>query len=99
MQQHADGQVYVTENGEQRLHAVIHGQDDVEIQIGGHAGRVQIDKFYGPLIFWPIRVTLDMAGCEWVVERECGPVGEWREVTRIPGQLDSDFNDPDRDVD
>lgn len=54
---------------------------------------VEIDKMYGPLVFWGIRVTPRIDTCEWVVEREYGPEGEWREVCRIPGQLESDFAD------
>jgi hypothetical protein len=30
--------------------------------------------------------------CEWIIEREFGPQGEWREVARIPGQLEEDFS-------
>lgn len=54
---------------------------------------IEIDKMYGPLVFWSIRVTADRETVEWVVEREFGPEGEWSEVTRIPGQLVSDFID------
>lgn len=92
VQQHDDGQVYLSENGAQMLHAQINGPMDVTVQVG-HDGRVQIDKLYGPLVFWPIRVSMDFDSCEWVIERECGPEGEWREWTRIPGQLDADFTD------
>lgn len=92
MQQHADGQVYISENGEPRLHAKIRGRNDLEIQIGSD-GVVEIDKLYGPLVFWSLRVSCDTETCEWVIERKMGPAGEWREWTRIPGQLDSDFTE------
>lgn len=95
--QYDDGQIYVTENGQQMLHAKIRGPHDVEVQVGGHGGAVAIDKLYGPLIFWPIRVTLDLDACEWVIERHYGPEGEWLEAARIPGQLDSDFTDNSAD--
>jgi hypothetical protein len=91
VQQHADGQVYVSEGGVPMLHAQINGPHDVEVQVGV-GGKVTIDKLYGPLVFWPIRVSMDTATCEYVIERECGPIGEWREWCRIPGQLESDFS-------
>jgi hypothetical protein len=90
--QYDDGQIYVTENGRQMLHAEINGPMDVTVQVAV-TGKVEIDKLYGPLIFWPIRVSLDRDSCEWIIERQFGPVGEWREMTRIPGQLDEDFSD------
>jgi hypothetical protein len=90
--QFENGQIYVTEKGEHRLHAQINGEHDVEIQVGVRA-RVMIDKLYGPLVFWPIRVSMDFDTCEWVIERQFGPEGVWREAVRIPGQLDSDFSD------
>lgn len=90
LQQHDDGQVYLSESGRQMLHAQVHGPHDVTVQVGGDA-RVRVDKLYGPLVFWDIRVSLDMAACEWVIERLHGPGGEWREAARIPGQLAEDF--------
>lgn len=66
------------------------GKAEVHVSAGD---TVTIDKMFGPLIFWSIRVTPDFGSCEWVVEREFGPHGEWYEVVRIPGQLDSDFGD------
>lgn len=66
------------------------GKAEVHISAGD---TVTIDKMFGPLIFWSIRVTPDFASCEWVIEREFGPQGEWREVARVPGQLDGDFSD------
>jgi hypothetical protein len=90
LQQHADGQVYISKNGEQMLHAQIRNRREVEIQIGAD-GVVEIDKMYGPMVFWSLRVSCDLATCEWVIERLMGPLGEWREWTRIPGQLEADF--------
>jgi hypothetical protein len=54
---------------------------------------VVVDKMFGPLVFMPIRVRADFDLGEWIIEREFGPDAEWREVARIPGQLDSDFSD------
>ena len=93
VQQHDDGQVYISEAGEQMHHAKINGPHDVEVQVGGHGGSVTIDKLYGPMVFWPIRITLDIDACEYVIERNMGPQGEWTEWTRIPGQLEEDFSD------
>lgn len=87
-----DNQIYVTEMGAQMLHAEVNGPMDTTVQIG-YDGRVEIDKMYGPTIFWSVRVSCDLATCEWVIERCFGPEGEWREVHRVPGQLDSDFTD------
>lgn len=89
MEQYGE-QIYV--NGEKReamLHAEIHGPMDVTVQVGP-TSRVEIDKLYGPLVFWPIRVWLDIDSCEWVIEREMGS-GGWREVARIPGQMAEDY--------
>jgi hypothetical protein len=91
VQQHEDGQVYITEGAAQMHHVQINGPQDVEVQVGTD-GKVAIDKLYGPLIFWGIRVSCDVQTCEWVIEREMGPQGEWKEWTRIPGQLDEDFS-------
>lgn len=90
IQQHADGQIYITEAGEQMHHVQINGPQDVEVQITGD-GKVTIDKLYGPAIFWDVRVSCDLTSCEWVIERSMGPLGEWKEWTRIPGQIDADF--------
>ena len=38
-------------------------------------------------------VRCELATCEWVIERLMGPLGEWKEWTRIPGQLDADFSE------
>lgn len=90
--QYDDGQIYVSENGEPRLHACILDGRRVEVQIASHNDpEVIIDKLYGPLVFAPIRVRLDVGSCEWIIERSDGPT--WREVARVPGQLDSDFTD------
>lgn len=94
--QYADGQIYVREGDREMLHAEVRGEHDVEIQLTSN-GRVAIDKLYGPLIMWPIRVRIDYEECEWVVERGDGPTETWREVARIPGQLDSDFTDHGED--
>lgn len=105
LEHYSGGQIYlVGESGEQLLHALI-GEPredhpvrrrDVEIQIGAD-DRVIVDKEYGPLIFWPVRVTPDFATGSWLIERQWGDVG-WREVARIPGQVAADFCDPDEDA-
>lgn len=89
--QYDDGQIYIkNETGEQMLHAELNGPMNVTVQIGPE-GVVEVDKLYGPLVFWSIRVRPDVETCEWVVERNMGPTGdEWREYARIPGQLGSD---------
>lgn len=93
MHQHAGRQIYITDSeGRQVLHAEVDGFMDTTVQIG-HDGRVTIDKLYGPLVFWPIRISLDVEACEYVIERSMGPMGEWKEWTRIPGQLKEDFTD------
>jgi hypothetical protein len=92
VQQHDDGQIYVTEDGAQMLHALIKGQHEVEVQIGA-GGTVTIDKLYGPMVFWDLRITCDLDTCEWVIGRSMGPTGEFKEWCRIPGQLEEDFSD------
>jgi hypothetical protein len=62
-----------------------------------YATIVEIDKLYGSTVFWSLRVSCDLAACEWVIERSMGPMGDWKEWTRIPGQLDSDFTDHEAD--
>jgi hypothetical protein len=52
---------------------------------------IVIDKMFGPLAFWPVRITASIETCEWVIERMFGPEGEWREVARVPGQLEEDY--------
>lgn len=63
-----------------------------EIHVTGDAP-VVIDKMFGPLIFWPLRITASIETCEWVIERLYGEDNEWHEVTRIPGQLEADFTE------
>jgi hypothetical protein len=87
----SQGYFCVSEDG----HPTIQGKADregVSVWVGCDTA-VTIDKMFGPLVFWPVRVRADRASCEWVIEREFGPVGEWREVARIPGQLETDFTD------
>ncbi|HEX3617831.1 MAG TPA: hypothetical protein VHU61_14925, partial [Solirubrobacteraceae bacterium] len=50
-------------------------------------------KEFGPTILWPIRISIDFDEVEWVIERCYGPQGEWREIHRIAGQLDTDFTE------
>lgn len=94
MQQHEDGQIYISEGREQMLHALIRSSEDVALQVGTK-DTVEIQKDYGPLVFQSIRVKLDLDTCEWIIERQDAGIN-WREVTRIPGQLETDFpNCPD----
>lgn len=94
LQQHTDGQIYLTEEGQKRLHAQIKSETEVEIQVGVK-DIVEIEKLYGPLVFQSIRVKLDLDTCEWIIERQDAGI-TWREVARIPGQLETDFpNCPD----
>lgn len=88
--------VYVEKEGyPDGLDLVPAGKATVEI---GANETVTIEKMYGPLVFWNIRVAAAFATCEWVIERLYGPGNDdWREVARIPGQLESDFIDSDED--
>jgi|tagenome__1003787_1003787.scaffolds.fasta_scaffold19760797_2 hypothetical protein len=88
--QQYDGQIYLSERGTPVLQAEIRSPKDVEIQIGA-SDKVEIDKVYGPMVFWNLRVSCDLESGEWIIERQMGPLGEWREWTRIPGQLETDF--------
>lgn len=92
VKQYEDGQIYVTEDGLQMLHARISGQHESTIQIPS-VGKVAIEKLYGPMVFMDIRVSCSLGTCEWVIERLVSD-GTWREWCRIPGQLDEDFTDP-----
>jgi hypothetical protein len=87
-----DGQIYVSEGREQMLHAKVRGPMDVEVHVG-RDGRVTVEKMYGPLAFMDIRISLDVDSVEWVVERLSGADSEWHEWARIPGQLETDFED------
>lgn len=91
IQQYGD-QVYIKDlENFDLLHAQIKGPQQAQIHI--HTGAcIEIVKMYGPLVFMDIRVTLDFQTCEWVIER-ADKGNEWREVARIPGQLESDFHD------
>jgi hypothetical protein len=62
---------------------------EVTLSIGAY-DIVEIEKLYGPLVFMPLRVTMDVEECQWVIYR--GYSGDdWREVARLPGQLEGDF--------
>lgn len=67
-------------------------RDRREIHLKGDEPIV-IDKMFGPLVFAPIRVTASIDTCEWIVERLYGENNEWREVMRVPGQIESDFTE------
>jgi hypothetical protein len=69
-------------------------RDRREIHIMGD-DPVVIDKMFGPLIFFPIRVTADIDSGEWVVERQSGKDNEWHEEARIAGQRKEDFAEAD----
>lgn len=86
-----DGQMYISDSHGTGAHVKVEDDDSLTVQIAGNR-TVTVDKLYGPLILWPIRVTPSVDTCEWIIEREYGPHGEYREVIRIPGQLDGDFS-------
>lgn len=57
----------------------------------GYDQVVEVDKLYGPRVADPVRVSLDLAANEWVIEQafitldEGGDhSNEWREVARFP---------------
>lgn len=86
----SNGYFGLSENG----HPLIQGEVDKDGKAiwVGRDETVTIDKMFGPLVFMPIRVRADFESCEWVIER--GDKGaEWREVARVPGQLEEDFAD------
>ena len=102
--QYSDGQICINDNNKGLYHIQINGNDEAEVQLMSNQ-RITLDKLFGPLIFWPIRIVPDASTCEWIIEREFGNTGyhinsngikceesEWREVARIPGQLDRDFS-------
>jgi hypothetical protein len=96
-QQSPDGQVYIedTESRGGGLHANLHDPRAPVLQVGSHHTTV-IDKLYGPLVGFPIRITIDANAGDWVIEREARGE-EWVEAARVPLQLESDFPE-DRDA-
>lgn len=47
----------------------LHAGSEPEVRVNiGAANRVLIDKLYGPLAAYPVRVSLDANTAEWVVE-------------------------------
>ena len=52
---------------------------------------ITVDKMFGPLVFFPIRVTADLDSGDWVIERQSGDDGSWSEAARIPGQTAEDY--------
>lgn len=73
--------------------------EDVTVEVGPNH-RVTIDKLFGPLIFFNLRISLDIQTCEWVIERQSirrdkkGDDEEvYTEVHRVPGQVASDWPD------
>jgi hypothetical protein len=95
LEQFSDGQIYISDEDDNTgasLHAVMTDKPhQYTLQLSSCPEPViELDKLYGPLIFMPIRITLDIGKCEWVIERRNGD--NWGEVARIPGQLDSDFS-------
>ena len=89
-------QFYVTEQ---------HGQDEInvtesltenpiQINVGINASLI-ISKLFGPTIFADIRITSVMKGREacWLIEREDIDTQEFKEIIKIPAQIDSDFPD------
>ena len=91
------GYFCISEKGPGGSRPILQGEvdgDRREIWIGADDPvTFTVEKMFGPLIFWSVRVTPDFESCEWIIEREFGPGSEWREVARVPGQLESDFTD------
>ncbi len=52
---------------------------------------VVLEKLFGPLIFMSLRIRPHAETCEWIIERS--NKDGWQEFCRIPGQLDSDFEE------
>lgn len=89
--------VYIPHKGELDDMELIGAAKNV-VEIGANEP-VEIDKMYGPLVAFPIRVYVDFATVEWVVEREFIPhddkgnalESEWRIMARFPCQTADDF--------
>ena len=58
---------------------------------------VIIDKFFGPQIFAPLRITADTKTNEWIIEREIIKDSKYIEWARIPGQYNEEFTDWDKE--
>lgn len=71
----------ITETGKDSVH--IQGTSDLD---------VRIEKLFGPLSIWDLRVTIDLSTAEWVVfqqvDRSDGTPTEWIERARIAGWPD-----------
>lgn len=68
----------------------INGMQEDQFIMTGYVP-VVLSKMFGPLIFADLRIRADGDSCEWIIERQAN--AKWSEVARIPGQLDSDFDD------
>jgi hypothetical protein len=92
LQQHDDGDVYVFgESRSPHLSANLSDEAEPRIKVGVHIA-VVIDKEYGPLVGFPLRITIDSQAADWVIERQGGD-DVWREAARIPLQTEADFDD------
>lgn len=66
--------------------------EEIRVEMGSHQ-RLTIDKLFGPTAYADLRISCDSDACEWVIERTGpGRIG-WVEVARIPGQLESDYQE------
>lgn len=68
-------------------------EEPVRINIGSDYN-VEIDKLYGPLAAHLIRVRLDSAKGEWVVERQEIDTDNWIEMARWDCQLGFEDESP-----
>jgi len=87
-----DGDIYITENDRRVMHARIKSWTELLLQMGP-GDVIELNKEYGPLVFVPLRVSMDLEKVEWVVERYCPADNTWEAVDRIPGQLATDFKE------
>lgn len=70
-------------------------KNDQEITVEVGCQSVIIDKLFGPQIFANLRITADATSNTWLIERENISTGKWVQWVRIPGQIQSEFEEHD----
>ena len=73
------------------------GLDEIVVAMGTHQV-VRLDKLYGPLVACDLRIFVDGAAGEWVIEREHidkDNVQTWAEIARFDCQESIHFDDED----
>ena len=75
----------------------IHVDEDCTLEMG--YSKITLDKLFGALIFFNLRIYPDSKTCEWVIER--GVIDKesnisWEEVCRIDGQESIYFHDEEQ---